>query len=114
MWCECNSVAGVIWAAPVDQSIRSFSIIEWTPTKVTENGEVVWEGETQARGAFFSQTRAFIEAVQAGDPNMPRSPYVPSINSLAAVLGANTSAENGGQLLLLDDLVAGTGTGTEK
>jgi hypothetical protein len=45
---------------------------------------------------------------------MPRSPYVPSINSLAAVLGANTSAENGGQLLLLDDLVAGTGTGTGK
>ena len=91
--------------------ISDDSIIEWTPTKVTENGEVVWEGETQARGAFFSQTRAFIEAVQAGDPSMPRSPYVPSINSLAAVLGANTSAENGGQLLLPDDLVAGTGTG---
>jgi len=89
--------------------ISDDSIIEWTPRQVKENGEVVWEAEEepQARGAFFAQARAFIAAVQAQDPAMPRSPYVPSINSLAAVLGANTSAESGGQLILLDDLVAG-------
>ena len=41
---------------------------------------------------------------------MPRSPYVPSLNSLAAVLGANASAESGGELVLLNDL---TGTATQ-
>ncbi len=82
------------------------SIIEWTPQKVTENGEVVWQAEQQpqARGAFFAQARAFIAAVQAGDPSMPRSPYVPSLNSLAAVLAANASAESGGELVRLGDL----------
>ena len=85
------------------------SIIEWNPQKVTENGEVVWEAkeESQSRGAFFTQARAFIAAVQAGDPSMPRSPYVPSLNSLAAVLGANASAESGGELVLLSDLTQG-------
>jgi len=83
------------------------SIIEWNPQKVTENGEVVWEAkqEPQARGAFFAQARAFIAAVQAGDPAMPRSPYVPSLNSLAAVLAANASAESGGELVRLSDMV---------
>ena len=68
---------------------------------------MVWEAqeEPQSRGAFFAQARAFIAAVQAGDPAMPRSPYVPSLNSLAAVLGANTSAESGGELVLLSDLI---------
>jgi myo-inositol 2-dehydrogenase/D-chiro-inositol 1-dehydrogenase len=81
------------------------SIIEWTPQKVIENGEVVWQTE-ESVGSFVSQARAFIKAVQAGDASMPRSPYVPSLNSLAAVMGANASAESGGQLLLLEDLVA--------
>lgn len=83
------------------------SVIEWTPQKVMENGEVVWEApeQPQARGAFFAQARAFIAAVQAGDPSMPRSPYVPSLNSLAAVLGANASAERGGELVRLGDLI---------
>ena len=36
---------------------------------------------------------------------MTRSPYVPSLNSLAAVLGANASAESGGELVLLSDLI---------
>ena len=81
------------------------SIIEWTPQKVIENGEVIWQTEDSI-GSFVSQARAFIKAVQAGDASMPRSPYVPSLNSLAAVMGANASAESGGQLLLLEDLVA--------
>ncbi len=83
------------------------SIIEWNPQQIRENGEVVWKAQEkpQSRGAFFSQARAFIAAVQAGDPSMPRSPYVPSLNSLAAVLGANASAESGGELVLLSDLI---------
>lgn len=86
--------------------ISDDSIVEWNPQQVRENGEVVWEAKQapQARGAFFAQARAFIAAVQAGDPAMPRSPYVPSLNSLAAVLGANASAERGGERVLLSDL----------
>jgi len=84
------------------------SIIEWYPDKVLENGEIVWQTPEppQGRAAFFAQARAFIAAVQAADPSLPRSPYVPSLNSLAAVMGANASAESGGQLVLLDELVA--------
>ena len=48
---------------------------------------------------------AALDAVQAGDPAMPRSPYVPSLNSLAAVLAANASAESGGELVHLSDMV---------
>jgi len=84
------------------------SIIEWSPGQVIENGEIVWkksDEQVQGRGAFFSQARAFIEAIEAADPTMPRSPYVPSLNSLSAVLGANASAESGGELVLLDNLV---------
>ena len=93
--------------------ISDDSIIEWNPQQVRENGEVVWEANQapQSRGAFFAQARAFIAAVQAGDPAMPRSPYVPSLNSLAAVLGANASAESGGELVLLDDLTRANAQG---
>ena len=82
------------------------SLIEWTPNRVLENGEEVWRTD-QKVSAFTEQTRAFIAAVRAGDAGAPRSPYVPSLNSLAAVLGANASAERGGQLIQLPDLVAG-------
>ncbi len=86
--------------------ISDDSVIEWNPQQVRENGEVVWEADQapQSRGAFFAQARAFIAAVQADDPALPRSPYVPSLNSLAAVLGANASAERGGELVHLSDL----------
>ena len=70
-----------------------------------ENGEVAWEGETKPRGAFFAQARQFIAAVQAQDASLPRSPYVPSLNTLAAVLGANASAESSGRLVHLDELI---------
>lgn len=55
----------------------------------------------------LAQARAFVAAVQAGDPSRVKSSYTDALNSLAAVLGANASAECGGQLLALDDLVAG-------
>ena len=83
------------------------SIIDWSPREIRENGEVVWEASEDhpSEDAFRAQARAFIDAVRAGDPSLPRSPYVSSMNSLAAVLGANASAESGGKLVLLDDMV---------
>ncbi len=83
------------------------SVIDWSPRQIRENGEVVWEApeEPRSEDAFQAQARAFIDAVGAGDPSLPRSPYAPSLNSLAAVLGANASAESGGKLVLLDDMV---------
>jgi hypothetical protein len=70
-----------------------------------ENGQSVWKAEDGAyRSAFGHQARAFVAAVRAEDPKMMRSPYGPSLNSLAAVLGANASAENGGAVIDLQEM----------
>lgn len=82
------------------------SLIEWSAHRVVENGEVIWEDEARSN-AFFIQARAFVDAVQAGDSGRMRSPYGAALNSLGAALGANASAERGGQLLAVDDLIAG-------
>jgi len=82
------------------------ALIEWSAQKVVENGETVWEaGEDNS--APGRQARAFVDAVKAADPSLPRSPYGASNNSLAAVLGANISAESAGQMLELADVVGG-------
>tara|TARA_B100000809_G_scaffold261844_1_gene311522 strand:+ start:1223 stop:2293 length:1071 start_codon:yes stop_codon:yes gene_type:complete len=83
------------------------SMIEWSTDKVVENGKVVWEQESKGRAAFALQAKAFIDAVKAGDPSLMRSPYGPSLNSLAAVLGANASAERDGERLSLADVQSG-------
>lgn len=82
------------------------SIVDWSPRQIRENDKVVWEApeDPPPENAFHAQARAFIDAVRAGDASLPRSPYPASLNSLAAVLGANASAEAGGKLVLLDDL----------
>jgi len=82
------------------------SLIEWSPQKVVENGETVWETE-KSENAFAAQTRAFVEAARTGDAQSMRSPYHGSLNSLAAVLGANASAESGGQVISLDEFTNG-------
>lgn len=82
------------------------SLIEWEAGRVRENDRTTWE-ETERANPFALQARAFIEAVRSGDRSHPRSPYGESLNSLAAVLGANASAEQGGRLIRLADLVAG-------
>ena len=82
------------------------SLIEWSARKVVENGETVWEAEDK-ENAFAAQARAFVQAAHTGDPESMRSPYHGSLNSLAAVLGANASAERGGQLIALDEFTAG-------
>ncbi|MEW6754586.1 MAG: hypothetical protein AB1505_26925 [Candidatus Latescibacterota bacterium] len=45
--------------------------------------------------------------MEARDPWLVRSPYGASLNSLAAVLGANASAERDGERLSLADVQAG-------
>ena len=82
------------------------SLIEWSPQKVVENGETVWE-TAESENASVAQARAFVEAVRTGDPQGTRSPYHHSLNSLAAVLGANASAEAGGQVISLEEFTAG-------
>jgi predicted dehydrogenase len=82
------------------------SLIEWESNKASENGDVVWQDEAPAN-PFALQAQEFVAAAQAGDRNRPRSPYAEALNSLAAVLGANASAEQGGRLVQLADLVAG-------
>lgn len=83
------------------------ALIEWSTTEVTVNGETVFEDEPGGRVAFARQAQAFIDAVKAEDPALMRSPYGPSLNSLAAVLGANASAERNGERLALADIESG-------
>ena len=82
------------------------SLIEWSGQKVAENGETVWEA-TEIVNPFALQAQAFVKAVQSEDASMMRSSYATSLNSLAAVLGANASAARGGELIRLDDFTAG-------
>ena len=82
------------------------SLIEWSGQKVAENGETVWE-TTEIVNPFALQAQAFVRAVQSEDASMMRSSYATSLNSLAAVLGANASAARGGELIRLDDFTAG-------
>jgi predicted dehydrogenase len=82
------------------------SLIEWSGQKVVENNETVWETAERVN-PFARQAQAFVKAVQTSDPHLMRSSYADGMNSLAAVLGANASAERGGQLIGLEDFVAG-------
>ena len=82
------------------------SLMEWSAQKVVENGETIWE-TAESDNAFALQAQAFVKAVRAGDANMMRSSYATSMNSLAAVLGANASAARDGTVIRLDDFTAG-------
>lgn len=82
------------------------ALFEWSANKVTLNGEdvAVWE---ERPNPFAAQAQAFVDAVSRGDRTLMRSSYDQALNSLAAVLGANASAERGGERILLDDFIAG-------
>ena len=89
--------------------ISDDSLIEWSTNEVVENGESVWKEKDGAyRSAFAHQAKAFVAAVRVQDPQMVRSPYGPSLNSLAATLGANASAEEGGRVIDLGDFLSGS------
>ena len=88
--------------------ISDDSLIEWSTGEIVENGESVWKAEGgEYRSAFRFQAKAFVDAVRAEDPSLVRSPYGPSLNSLAAALGANASAENGGKVIDLREFASG-------
>jgi myo-inositol 2-dehydrogenase / D-chiro-inositol 1-dehydrogenase len=87
--------------------ISDDSLIEWSAEKVVENGETVWEAGAD-NNAFALQSRAFVDAVRRGDAADIRSPYSASLNSLAAVLGANASAEQDGAVLPLAEMISGS------
>jgi predicted dehydrogenase len=74
------------------------SLIEWSPQRILENGQVLWEQPERAN-AFALQAAAFIRAVRERDPAAVRSPYADALNSLAAVLAANESAARGGEMI---------------
>ena len=74
------------------------SMIIWNTSQAIENDEPVGVRE-EGNVAFAKQARAFVEAVRAHDPSMVKSPYGDALNSLAAVLGANESAANGGAVV---------------
>jgi predicted dehydrogenase len=81
------------------------ALFEWSTQKVTLNGEdvAVWD---ERPNPFAAQAQAFVDAVRKGDRTLMRSPYGEALNSLAAVLGANASAERNGEPILLDDFIA--------
>ena len=85
------------------------ALIEWSPGRVVMDGQTFWE-EASAGGGYGShaaQDRAFVEALRTGDATRTKSPYADAVNSLAAVLGANISAEREGERVRMDDVVAG-------
>ena len=73
---------------------------------MVENGEAVWTDD-EGEAPTVLQARSFVAAARSGDPQAVRSPYIDSLNSLAAVLGANISAERDGEAIALDDVVSG-------
>ncbi len=83
------------------------SLMEWSAERVVENGETVFE-PTCADNPFAIQAREFVKAIRSGDASGLRNGYPQALNSLAAVLGANASASEGGALIRLDDFVSGT------
>jgi myo-inositol 2-dehydrogenase/D-chiro-inositol 1-dehydrogenase len=76
-------------------------LFEYSHDKVIENGEVAWEA-TERINPFYVQTKQFLEAVRTGDATKVRNNYSNSLNSLAAVLGANESASKGGEVVCCD------------
>ena len=86
------------------------SLIDWSPNKIIENGQVVWE-EAERTNPFAAQAQAFLQAVRENNPAAVKSPYSEALNSLAAVLGANESAARGGELVSLADWIRETAAG---
>ena len=79
-----------------------------------ENGKVLFESK-EGENAFQLQAEAFIAAILDSRLNETpgnvadfiRSPYPDSLNSLAAVLGANVSAGKAGKVVTLYEFTQG-------
>lgn len=79
--------------------VSESSLIEWSSSRIAENGQVLWEQEGPC-DPFALQAAAFVRAIQ-GEARWLRSPYGEALNTLEAVLGANESASRGGELIRL-------------
>jgi len=90
----------------MDVVVSDDSLVEWSARDVVENGEAVCTDD-EGEAPTVLQARSFAAAVRSGDPQAVRSPYADSINSLAAALGANISAERDGEVIALEDVVSG-------
>jgi predicted dehydrogenase len=73
-------------------------LFEYSQDRVIENGELVWEAK-EKESPFDIQSKQFLEAVRTGNDRLVRNNYSSSLNSLAAVLGANESASKGGEVV---------------
>ena len=78
------------------------ALLEWSSQDVTENDEKVFSAPEE-NNAFARQAQAFVAAIRSGDASLLRRPYQDALNSLAAVLGANASAANGGAVVHLEE-----------
>jgi len=87
------------------------TLLEYSHDRIVENGEVLWEAD-EPIDPFAVQAQAFLEAARAGDPTIVRNTYSTALNSLAAVLGANASAERDGETLSIPDFLGAHGLET--
>jgi len=84
------------------------TLLEYSHDRIIENGAILWEAKERV-DPFAVQAQRFLEAVRAEDPSMVRNTYSSSLNSLAAVLGANASAERDGEMLRIPEWVRSAG-----
>lgn len=84
---------------------------------VIKDARVTWQGDgikLLPEGAYTlpplpaetsSVDAAFVQAVAGNDPSLLLSPYDDALRSVAVTLAANLSAENGGRLVKLDEVL---------
>jgi len=84
------------------------TLLEYSGGRIIENGEVLWETDEDI-DPFAVQVQKFLAAVRVGDPKIVKNSYSSALNSLAAVLGANASAERDGEALSIPDLLSSHG-----
>jgi predicted dehydrogenase len=84
---------------------------------VIKNARVIWKADglrVEPEGTYVvppapeetpSIDAAFVRAVASGNPVFLRSPYEDSLRSLAVTLAANRSAENGGRLVRVEEML---------
>ncbi len=89
------------------------SLLEWSAERVVENGETIFEAPAR-NNPFARQARAFVDAIRTGDASGLCNGYAQALNSLAAVLGANASASEGGALIRLDEFISGAVSGPDR
>lgn len=78
--------------------------VTWTGDRITINPEGSYT-LPPLPDATPSIDAAFVQAVADNDPSLLRSPYDDALRSVAVTLAANRSAETGGRLVRVDELL---------